>query len=1128
MLTVTCHLCDAENRPGAQFCRECGARLEVVCRSCAGPIGPGMKFCDRCGTPVRDAGAAEDGQHRFASPESYTPPHLAEKILKSRQALAGERKHVTVLLADLKGSLELLAERDPEDARQMLDPVLERMMEAVHRFDGTVNQVMGDGIMALFGAPVAHEDHALRACYAALAMQAAVRGDEGGEAPPVAIRVGLNSGEVVVRAIGSDLHMDYTAVGQTTHLAGRMEQLARPGTVLMTAATLRLVEGFVETVSLGPTPIRGLPAPVEVVQLLGTRPARSRLQAMAARGLTRFVGRGTELDQINRAVERAAHGQGQVVAMVGEPGVGKSRLLWEFTHSDICRSWLVLESRSVSYGRTTAYLPLIDLLRAYFQIEDRDHPRKIAEKVTGKVLALDEALEPSLPAFLGLLDVPVDDPQWVVLEPRQRRQRTLEAVKRLLLRESQIQPLLLAFEDLHWIDSETQALLDALVASLPAARVLLLVNYRPGYRHNWANKTYYTQLRVDQLSRASAEELLDVILGPDTGLGPVRDLLIDQAEGNPFFIEESVRTLVETSALIGERGAYRLARAPKSIQVPPTVQAILAARIDRLPPEDKSLLETAAVLGKDVPLALLQAIAGLPLDVLQAGLAHLQAAEFLYETALFPEIEYTFKHALTHEVAYGSLLNERRRALHEQIVAAMESLYADRLGEQVERLATHARRGEVWAKAVPYLRQAGLKATGRSANADAVSWLEQALEAAGRLPAGRPTSELAVDLRFDLRNALFALGDLDRIERTLTQAGRLAEELHDRRRQGWVSAYMSHYFWRVGQLARAVESGERALAVAEAVGDFALQTTNVNVGLAHYGLGDYPRAIECLRRILLAIPKERSHERFGWAGLPAVTARAYLASCLAEQGEFDEALAHVQEAVRIAEEVDHAFSLGQALISLGTLHLRRGDISLAMPAFERGLELSRLADVPALFAGSASGLGYARALAGQVAWGIQLLEQGVAEAAARKITARHSLWVAWLSEACLLAGHHERAAELARQALDLSRTHGTRGNHAVALRVRAEVAAHDPTGDAAATEALYRQAIAEAERLGMRALQAQARLGLGSLYRKTARAEAARAELEGAATMLRAMGMTFWLPRVDVELAAIGAHRRDL
>jgi class 3 adenylate cyclase len=411
-------------------------------------------------------------------PLTYTPPYLAEKILTSRSALEGERKQVTVLFADLKGSMELLADRDPEEARQLLDPVLERLMAAVHHYEGTVNQVMGDGIMALFGAPVAHEDHAVRACYAALHMQEAIgeyanalRQQQGLD---VQIRVGLNSGTVVVRAIGSDLRMDYTAVGQTTHLAARMEQLARPGTTLLTADTLRLVEGYVEVMPLGPVPVKVLSEPVEVYALLRAGPVRSRLQAAVARGLTRFVGRDSELEHLRQALARAGAGQGQVVAGVGEAGVGKSRLLYEFTQSHHTHGWLLLASHSVSYGKATAYLPVLDLLKGYFQIEPQDDARRIREKVTGKLLTLDRALEPTLPAFLALLEVPVDDPQWHTCDPPQRRRRTLEAIKHVLLRESQVQPLCLVFEDLHWIDAETQALLDSLVESLPTARLLLL------------------------------------------------------------------------------------------------------------------------------------------------------------------------------------------------------------------------------------------------------------------------------------------------------------------------------------------------------------------------------------------------------------------------------------------------------------------------------------------------------------------------------------------------------------------------------------------------------------------------------------------------------------------------------
>ncbi|HSE94749.1 MAG TPA: adenylate/guanylate cyclase domain-containing protein, partial [Methylomirabilota bacterium] len=608
---MKCPRCQHENEAAAKFCEECAAPLARACAKCRRPLSPTAKFCPECAHPTELAAAAPPAP-RFDSPESYTPRHLAEKILTSKSALEGERKLVTVLFADLKGSMALLADRDPEEARKLLDPVLERMMEAVHRYEGTVNQVMGDGIMALFGAPLAHEDHAVRACYAALRMQESVK--RYAEAVhrtagvPLHIRVGVNSGEVVVRAIGSDLHMDYTAVGQTTHLAARLEQMAMPGSILIAPETLNLAEGYVVVHPLGARPVKGLDVPIEVFEVVGAGTARSRLQAAAARGLTRFVGRDPELDQLRQALARAGAGHGQVVAVVGDPGVGKSRLFWEFTHSHRTQDWLLVESTSVSYGKATAFLPLIELLRTYFQIEPRDEARTIREKVTGKLLALDRALEPWLPALLWLLDVPIDDPHWQRLDPPQRRHQTLDGIKRLLLRESQVQPLLLVFEDLHWIDPETQAFLDGVVESLPTARLLLLVNYRPEYQHAWGGKTYYRQLRIDPLPPASAEELLEALLGNDPDLPPLKRLLIERTEGNPFFLEESVRTLVETKVLAGDRGAYRLARAAHTLQIPATAQAILAARIDRLAPEDKRLLQAASVIGKDVPFTLLQAI----------------------------------------------------------------------------------------------------------------------------------------------------------------------------------------------------------------------------------------------------------------------------------------------------------------------------------------------------------------------------------------------------------------------------------------------------------------------------------------------------------------------------------------
>jgi class 3 adenylate cyclase len=754
---MRCPQCGHDNGAELKFCGECGTRLALLCAECGARNSPNQKFCGECGARLTTRTPA-----RAPSPESYTPKHLAERILTSKAALEGERKQVTVLFADLKGSMELLAERDPEEARKILDPVLERMIEAVHRYEGTVNQVMGDGIMALFGAPLAHEDHAVRACYAALRMQDRVtryaedaRRTHGVN---VQIRIGLNSGEVVVRAIGSDLHMDYTAVGQTTHLAARMEQLSSPGSILLTPSTLALVEGFVAVTALGPVPVKGVADPMEVYEVTGVGPARTRLQATARRGLTRFVGRDAELEQLRRAQQLAAAGHGQIAALVGEAGVGKSRLVYEFTHSHRLQGWLVLESASISYGKATSYLPVIDLLQGYFKIQDRDDLREIREKVTGKLLTLDEALKPTLPALLALLDLPVDDPAWPTLAPAERRQRTLDAVKRLLLREAREQPLLVIFEDLHWVDGETQALLDGLVESLGSARLLLLVSYRPEYQHAWGGKTAYSQMRLDALPAESAAELLDTLLGDDPALGPLKQRLVKR--GNPFFLEETLRTLVETKALVGERGRYRLTQPVQAIQVPATVQVMLTARIDRLPPEDKRLLQVASVVGKDVPFALLQAIAELPDEALRRGLDHLQAAEFLYETSLFPDLEYTFKHALTHEVTYGGLLQERRRDVHARIVDAIEALYRDRLVEQIERLTHHAVRGELREKAVHYLRQAGLKAAGRSAVQDARGWFEQALgllEALGESPS---MLEQAFEIRLELRSVLMYLLDV--------------------------------------------------------------------------------------------------------------------------------------------------------------------------------------------------------------------------------------------------------------------------------------------------------------------------------------------------------------------------------
>lgn len=1119
---MQCTRCQHENPPQAKFCLECGTRLALACPKCRAELPPAAKFCSECGHRVT---AESPAQARFTTPDRYTPSHLAERILTSKAALEGERKQVTVLFADLKGSMELLADSDPEEARKLLDPVLEHMMEAVHRYEGTVNQVMGDGIMALFGAPLALEDHAVRACYAALRMQESVKryAEEihRSRGIPLQIRVGLNSGEVVVRSIGSDLRMDYTAVGQTTHLAARMEQMALPGSILISPETLHLAEGYVIARALGPAAVKGLTAPVEVYELTGASAVRSRLQATAARGLTRFVGRDAEMVQLRQTLERAGTGHGQIVAVVGEPGVGKSRLYWEFTHSHRTRDWLVLESGAVSYGKATAYLPVIDLLKSYFQIETRDEPRKVREKVTGKVLSLDRDLEPSLPAFLSLLDVPAENPEWQRLEPSQRRQHTLDGVKRLLLRESQVQPLLVLFEDLHWIDGETQALLDSLVESLPTARLLLLVNYRPEYKHGWGAKTYYRQLQVDPLPTESAEELLEALLGNDPTLPPLKRLLIERAEGNPFFLEESIRALVETQMLAGERGGYRLEKRIQTLQIPVTAQAILAARIDRLPPEDKRLLQAAAVVGKDVPLALLQAIADEPEAALRAGLARLQAAEFLYETRLFPDLEFTFRHALTHEVAYTSLLQEHRRALHARIVDAIERLFADRLADQTDRLAHHALRGEVWARAVGYLRQAGLRAMARAANREAEAYLEQALVALGHLPEGRETTELAVDLRFDLRTALIPLAEWERMQDHLGVAESLASALGDQRRLARASTYMVIQAVLAQDYAEALRFGHQALAIGQALGDLAIEApANAYLGLAHGARGDHLDAVQHLERNVALIPEDLRLERFGQATAMASFSRSILSMSLSELGRFDEALARADEAGRIAAEAgQHRYSLSFAWNALGLAHARRGELARGAQVFERCVEVCRTSGFRVLLTPVASALAVVLAQLGREGEALALVEEVASTLAFRSMSGEYSL--VSLASACLLAGRTDAAEDWARRALETARAHGARGPQAHALRILGEIACrHEPLALAPVTDH-YGEALKLAEELGMRPLAAHCHLGLGKFYRRLVERAHAAERLGTAATLFRDMQMPYWLAQAEAELKAL-------
>jgi class 3 adenylate cyclase/tetratricopeptide (TPR) repeat protein len=1080
------------------------------------------------------------------APETYVPKHLAEKILASRHQLEGERKQVTVLFADIRGSTKLLETLDPEEAQNVIDPVLHIMMDAVHKYEGTVNQVLGDGIMALFGAPLAHEDHALRSCYAALAMQDEMRRYRQrlgqSEQSGLHIGVGMNSGEVVVRSIDTDLNIDYSALGHTTHLAARMQELAGPGIALMSTNTLRQVEGFVHVQSLGPVQAKGVSHPVDAYSLIGATTARTRVQAGAARGLTPLVGRSTEIDIFNKLVQRVSAGRGQILAMIGEPGVGKSRLVHEFSRHQLPPDWLVLEGASASYGKATPYFPLIEILRRYFAIGAGEDSADIQSRVVTQLLELDRGLKDAIAPILSLLGALPDekpngrDGDWLrqmpeipelirrfkSMDPQQRRRYTLDALKRIWIRESRRQNLLVVFEDLHWIDDETQAFLDVLVDSLPMARLLLLINYRPEYSHEWSDKSYYTQLRVDPLQPNSAEELLSKLLGNNRDLEPLKQLLIKRTEGNPFYAEESVRSLVETSVLTGERGAYRPGLKMDDLAIPSTVQNVVADRIDRLPAEEKQLLQTAAVIGVIVPYDLLQAVSQLADDPLLQYLAHLKSAEFIYETNLFPTLEYTFKHALTNEVAYGALLHERKVNLHARIAHALEAMTETPLHDHLEMLAHHAFLGERWEKAVQYLRQAGTKAMSHSALREARSWYQQAFDALKHIPTGREKIEQQIDLHLDLRNALFLLGDLAGVAEHLHSAESLAETLGERRRWIRILNFLNSYYGIAGDPERAVQYGQRALALIGGDDEPSLSAVaNYYLGAAYNKMGHYSQAIEVLKRGMQAVEGPRRHERYGTTVILSVICRSHLVQCLAAIGSFSEGVPHGEEGIKIAEEIDHPVSLLYVNCSLGVLFLNQGATDKAIPLLGRALRISQSASIPVYLPFVASRLGAAHLIAGRVSEALPYLEQGVENFPSVGRVGFLSLSMVWLGEGYLLSGRLSDATKLGERALELSRKHKEQGHEAWALKLLGDIAWHQGPTKFEEAERYYEQALTLTLELGMRPLQAHCHVGLGHLYEAMCSAEKARLEFSHAIGLYRSMDMASWLSRAETSMTRL-------
>jgi class 3 adenylate cyclase/tetratricopeptide (TPR) repeat protein len=1076
----------------------------TLCSACGFANDRSARFCGGCARPVT---RLAPGLDRPLIPA--TPAHLAQRILSSRSAMEGERKLVTVMFVDLIGSLELIAGRDPEQAQTILDSLLREMIAGVHRYEGTVNQVLGDGLMAIFGAPLAHEDHAVRAACAAFAIQDAVRTASEGRWRDLRlqVRIGLNSGLVVIKTIENDLSIDYRAVGATTHLAARMEQIALPGTIRLTRETLRLAEGLVDAEPLGKIAVKGIAAPVDVYELKRMKPGGTRFRARLARGLTHFFGRSEEMDLLIDALHECARGRVKAVALHGEPGVGKSRLCYEVTRADAAQSFRVLETPATSYGRGTPFSALVTLLRQFFGIAESESAAELLRRLQLGVPALGQGEAEHLAILQGLLDVPGDNTLWQGLDPAQRKQRAFEVVRAVIRSLCEKQPLILIWEDLHWFDSESLEFVDGLLRDPPSHALLMLLTGReelPSWREAGASRLHLLPLRPEL-----TDAMLRSMLGDAAELDELRKLLTTRTYGNPFFIEETVRSVVESGVLIGSPGRYQLREPNPQIDVPPTAEALIAARIDGLAPEVKALVQTAAVVGSEMTIELLHKVSGLEEMDLLERLAAARHSEVMYEVQLFPSPMCGFRHALTHEVTYGSLLQAQRKTLHARVVEVLEDLHRDRLAEHVERLADHTFRAELWDKCVRYHIMAASRAATRFANYEAVQILDRGLRVVEHLAPGPARGEAAIDLRLAGLAALLPLGEHERILRTLFEAEAIAASIEDPRRLAAVHSQISAALWMAGQHDRARESAERALVIADRRKQFGLRLS-ARAGLvqAHHALGNLERCNEVARGVIDELTGELERKRFGWAVYPCVLCGAFLGSALTLMGDFDEALRQFERGVALADATRHPLSRALIWHELGTLYLMQGNPQRALRTFESTLEIARQGEVLTMYAPIAGWLGATLAELGRVDEAIETIEKVLGSRTARVAGSYAQYYMLnGLASAYTRAGRHDEALSRAKEAVDrtLAAQEYVHLGHAL-LRLAA-VQAERGKAFCEESESLYRKALDRAEQHHMRPLAAECHEGIGRLHARRGRAADAQKELRIAAALYSEVGM---------------------
>jgi class 3 adenylate cyclase/tetratricopeptide (TPR) repeat protein len=1122
---MQCPKCQFDNPKGINYCGECGAKLEKLCPSCHSLNPPNFKFCGECGQNLDLPG---DTPHKYLSfdekltkIQKYLPKGLTEKILSQKDRIEGERKQVTVMFCDMEGFTRLTEKLGPDDAYTIMDQIYEILIHKVHDFDGTVNEMTGDGIMALYGAPIALEDAPQRAIRSSLSIHREMvkfydeLKQEKDLISPLKMRIGIHSGQVIVGTLGNDLRVEFKAVGDTVNIASRIEGLAEPGTTYITEDTFKLTEGFFRVEALGGRKIKGKEKPVQTYRVIAPSTRKTRFDVSAERGLTPFIGRDRELELLLDGFERSKAGLGQAFSIVSEAGVGKSRLLYEFRKAVSDENVTFLEGKCLSYSRGVAYHLHIDILKANFDIRDSDGDFEIREKVKKglKMLAVEEGS--TLPYLLEQLGIKNSGFDEVSVNPDVKRDRIVEALKRIVLKGSEIRPLILAYEDLHWMDKSSEDVLKYIMASIPGARVLMIFTYRPEFVHTWAGRSYHSQITLNRLSNRESLGMIAHLLGTAKIKRELEDLFLMKTEGIPFFIEEFVKSLKDLKIIEKKGNTYGITKDIRTVTIPSKIQEVIMSRIDMLPERAKSLIQIFSVAGREISHKLIKKVMELPENELLTRMSFLKDSELLYERGIYPQSDYIFKHALTQAVAYDSMLIEKRKEIHEKIGKSLEESYPDRLNDYYETLAYHYSRSNNHKKAYQYLKSAGQKAIRSYSFFEAFSFFKDALNTLNRIPSTEQTIKEQINIRLFLSDCIYPLGYPEDSMKILEEGKRLSEEHKDNRSVADFHRKIGYYYGSEGKHLLAIKYHEDSLQEIKKIDDFNLTVQVIaELSVLYARAGQFFKVVTIAPSILKLAESKRDDNDLLF--MTAISYARLLSVCglsLSLLGDFFEGKTYLNKGLLAAIEINDVFILAVCEFHYGYYWIYKGDLKAAIEHLQKSIKYFKKAKSTYPLDAAYSYLAYAYYLFGDLDTAREHAETSISIQSSTKFKAFSSVqnWV--LSQIFLDLDEQEKAQIHIQEALRLSHKNNQSAFEALSLITLGRIIKKtDPRQIEKAKEQTLK-GIKVMEELKLRSHSAIGYLNMGELYSDTVQQEKAMEYLKKAKEMFQEMAMDYWLAR---------------